>query len=37
MKQRNNIKHDEINIMNIINDHTFNLHYSFLDYDNRYM
>ena len=24
-KQRTNIKHDEINIMNIINDNTFNL------------
>ena len=32
-----NIKRDEINIMNIINDNTFNLHNSHLNNDNRYM
>ena len=32
-----NIKLDEIDIMNIINDNTFNLHNSFLDNANRYM
>ena len=32
-----NIKHDEINIMNIINDKNFNLYYSLLKIDNRYM
>ena len=31
-----NIKHDEINIMNIINDNTFNLHNSLLNNDNKY-
>ena len=31
------IKHDEINIMNIINDNSFNLHYSLLNNDNRNM
>ena len=36
-KQSTNIKHDEINIMNIINDNTFNLHDNHLDNDNRYM
>ena len=36
-KQSINIKHDEIDIMNIINDNTFNLHNSFLDNDNRNM
>ena len=35
-KQSTNIKHDEINIMNIINN-TFNLHNSLLNNDNRYM
>ena len=34
-KQSSNIKHDEINIMNIINDNTFNVHNSLLN--NRYM
>ena len=32
-----NIKRDEINIMNIINDNTFNLYISLLNNDNRYM
>ena len=32
-----NIKRDGINIRNIINDKTFNLHNSFLGNDNRYM
>ena len=32
-----NIKRDEINIMNIINDNTFNLHNRLLNNDNRYM
>ena len=36
-KLSSNIKHDEINIMNIINDNTFNLHNSLLNNDNRYM
>ena len=36
-KQSTNIKRDEINIMNIINDNTFNLHNSLLNNDNRYM
>ena len=36
-KQSTNIKHDEIDIMNIINDNTFNLHNSLLNNDNRYM
>ena len=35
-KEITNIKHDEINIMNIINDNTFNLHNSLLNNDNRY-
>ena len=35
-KQSANIKHDEINIMNIINDNIFNLHKSLLNNDNRY-
>ena len=34
-KKRINIKSDEINIMNIINDNTFNLHNSLLNNDNR--
>ena len=33
--QSTNIKRDEINIMNFINDITFNLHNSLLNYDNR--
>ena len=37
MKRSTNIKGDEINIMNIINDNTFNLHNSLLNNDNRYM
>ena len=36
VKQSTNIKRDEINIMNIINDNTFNLHDSLLN-DNKYM
>ena len=32
-----NIKRDEINKMNIINDNTFNLHNSLLSNDNKYM
>ena len=36
-KKTINIKRDEIHIMNIINDNTFNLHYSLLNIDNRYM
>ena len=36
-KQGTQIKHDEINIMNIINDKTFNQHYSVLNNDNWYM
>ena len=32
-----NIKRDEINIMNIINDNTFNLHNNLLNNDYRYM
>ena len=36
-KQSTNIKRDEIIIMNIINDNTFNLHISHLNNDNRYM
>ena len=36
-KQSTNIKRDEINIMNIINDNTFNLHNSLLNNDNWYM
>ena len=36
-KQSTNIKCDEINIMNIINDNTFNLYNSPLNNDNRYM
>ena len=35
--QNTNIKRDEINIMNIINDITFNLHNNLLNNDNRYM
>ena len=37
IKQSINIKHDEIIIMNIINDNTFNLHNNLLNNDNRYM
>ena len=37
VKQSTNIKYDEINIMNIINDKTSNLNNSFLNKDNRYM
>ena len=37
MKQSINVKCDEMNIMNIINDNTFNLHNSLLNNDNRYM
>ena len=37
MNQHTNIKHDEINITNIINDNFFNLHNSLLNNDNRYM
>ena len=33
--QSTNIKHDEINIMNIINGNIFNLHYSLLNNDYR--
>ena len=36
-KQRIDIKRDEINIMNIINDSIFNLHESLFSNDNRYM
>ena len=36
-KQSTNIKHDEINIMNIINDNTFNLHNSLLNNENSQM
>ena len=36
-KKSTNIKRDEIDIMNIINDNTFNLHNSLLKNDNRYM
>ena len=35
--QSTNIRRDEIIIMNIINDNTFNLHNSLLNNDNRYM
>ena len=31
------MKRDEINIMNIINENTFNLHHNLLDNDNRYI
>ena len=37
VKQSTNIKHDEINTMNITNDNTFNLHNSLLNNYNRYM
>ena len=37
VKQITNIKRDEINITNRINDNTFNLHNSLLNNDNRYM
>ena len=36
VKQSTNIKRDEINIMNIIDDNTLNRHNSLLDKDNRY-
>ena len=36
-KKRTNIKRDKINIMNIINDNTFNLHNRFLNNKNKYM
>ena len=36
-KQSTNIKRDKIDIMNIINDNTFNLYNSLLNIDNRYM
>ena len=36
-KTSNNIKRDEIDIMNIINDNTFNLRNTRLNNDNRYM
>ena len=36
VKQSSNIERDEINIMNIINDNTFNLHNSLLNNDNMY-
>ena len=36
-KQRTNIKWEEINIKNVINDNTFNLHKNFLNNDNRYI
>ena len=36
-KQSPNIKHDKINIKNIINENTFNLYNSLLNYNNRYM
>ena len=35
-KEITNIKHDEIIIMNIINDNIFKLHNSLLNNDNRY-
>ena len=35
--QSTDIKRDEINIIDIINDKTFNLHKSLLNNDNRYM
>ena len=35
--QSTNIKCDEINMMNIINDNTFNLHNGLLNKDNRYV
>ena len=36
-KTKNKVLSDEINIMKIIYDNTFNLHNSFLDNDKRYM
>ena len=36
-KQSTNIKRDEINVMNIINGITFNLHYSLLNNSNWYL
>ena len=35
-KQSTNIKRDEVDKMNIINDNTFNQHNSFLNKDKRY-
>ena len=37
VKQSTNIKHDEINVINIINDNTFNLNNSLLNNNKRYM
>ena len=37
LKQCTYIKSDKINIMNIFNDDTFNLHNSLLNNDNRFM
>ena len=37
VKPNTNIKSNEINIINIINDNTFNLHYNLLDNNNKYM
>ena len=37
LKQSTNIKRDEINIMNIIDDNSFNLHNNLLNNDNMYM
>ena len=36
-KKSTNIKHYEIDIMNIINDNTFNMHNRLLSNNNRYM
>ena len=36
-KEPKYIKRDKINVMNIINDNTFNINNSLLNYDNRYM
>ena len=36
-QQSTNIKRDEINTIKIINDNTFNLHYSLLNNNNAYM
>ena len=37
VKRSIDIKHDEFNIMNIMNNNTFNLHKNLLNNDNRYM
>ena len=37
VKKSTNIKRDEINIMNLINNNIFNLHNNLLNNDNRYM